>query len=62
MAPWRGQTKTNGLPGKDRRYFEKDYTHQDIEVYDSIGKHLGSMEPATGLMIKPAVIGRKIGL
>jgi len=62
MTPWRGQTKTNGLSDKDRRYFEKDYTHQDIEFTIATGKHLGSMDPATGLMTKPALIGTTIGL
>ena len=32
----------------------------DIEVYDKNGKHLGSMDPTTGEMYKPAVPGRTI--
>ncbi len=57
---WRGKTRTNGLSGKNKRYYEWDYTHNDIEVYDKAGRHLGSMDPNTGEMIKPAVSGRTI--
>ena len=32
----------------------------DIEVYDKNGKDLGSMNPTTGEMYKPAVQGRTI--
>jgi hypothetical protein len=56
----KGKTKTNGLPGKKRRYFQWDLTHGEIEVYDRRGKHLGSMDPTTGLMTKPKVPGRRI--
>jgi hypothetical protein len=56
----KGKTKTNGLSGKGKRYFEWDHTHGDIEVYDARGKHLGSMDPTTGNMTKPAVPGRRI--
>ena len=34
------------------------FTHGDIEVYNSRGKHLGSMDPNSGEMYKPAVEGR----
>jgi hypothetical protein len=62
MEPFRGQTKSNGLSGKKRQYYEWDHTHNDIEVYDNAGRHLGSMDPTTGQMIKPAVKGRTIDL
>ena len=51
--------KTSGT-GKNKRYYEWDNTHNDIEVYDKNGKHLGSMDPTTGEMYKPAVPGRTI--
>jgi hypothetical protein len=51
--------KTSGS-GSQKRYYEWDYTHNDIEVYDKNGKHLGSMDPTTGEMYKPAVDGRSI--
>ena len=60
LQPYRGKTRTNGASGKDRRYYEKDRTHGDVEVYDSRGKHLGSMDPITGRMTKPPVPGREI--
>jgi RHS repeat-associated protein len=60
LKPFRGKTKTNGLQGKAKRFFEWDHTHGDVEVYDSRGQHLGSANPDTGEMTKPAVPGRRI--
>jgi len=60
MKPWRGKTKTNGKSGKQKKYYEWDHTHNDIEVYNARGEHLGSMDPTTGKMTKPAVSGRRI--
>jgi RHS repeat-associated protein len=60
LKPFRGKTKTNGLSGGNRRFYEPDRTHGDIEVYDARGRHLGSANPATGAMTKPAVPGRRI--
>jgi hypothetical protein len=60
LKPFRGSTRTNGLGGSARQYYEWDYTHNDIEVYNRQGQHLGSMDPSSGEMIKPAVAGRKI--
>ncbi|GFM38040.1 colicin E3/pyocin S6 family cytotoxin [Desulfovibrio psychrotolerans] len=37
-----------------------DYTHGDIEVYNSRGAHLGSMDPVSGKMYKRDVVGREI--
>lgn len=51
--------KTSGI-GKNKQYYEWDHTHNDIEVYDRKGNHLGSMEPTTGEIYKPAVPGRTI--
>jgi RHS repeat-associated protein len=62
LKPFRGKTKTNGESGGKRRYYEKDRTHGDLEVYDSNGRHLGSADPNTGVMIKPPVPGRYIDL
>jgi hypothetical protein len=62
LQPYRGPTKTNGLPGNGRRYYEWDYTHCDIEVYNKRGRHLGSANPKTGTIYKPAVAGRRIKL
>lgn len=59
---YRGKIKTNGLGGKKRRYYEWDYTHGDIEVYNHRGEHIGSMDPSTGQLYKPAVPGRRINI
>ncbi|MDX8045706.1 SAR2788 family putative toxin [Gracilibacillus sp. S3-1-1] len=61
LKPFRGKTKTDGS-GKKKRYYEWDNTHNDIEVYDNKGKHLGSMDPLTGEMYKGPVRGRTINL
>ena len=53
--------KTSGT-GRDKRYYEWDSAHGDIEVYDRRGNHLGSMEPTTGNMYKDPVPGRYITL
>ena len=62
LKPFRNKTKTNGLSGGARRFFERDRTHGDIEVYDAHGRHLGSADPNTGVMTKPPVPGRRIGI
>jgi hypothetical protein len=49
---YKGKTKMSGT-GKNQRFYQWDYTHGDIEVYDSNGDHLGSMDPTTGEMYKP---------
>jgi hypothetical protein len=60
FKPHRGEVKTNAAKGKRREYYEWDFTHDDIEVYDHAGDHKGSMDPVTGEMYKPPVIGRDI--
>ena len=57
---YRGTVRTNGLKGKSRQYYEWDHTHGDIEVYDRKGIHLGSADPSSGKIYKPAVPGRTI--
>ena len=61
LKSYKGKTKTTGS-GKKKKYYEWDHTHNDIEVYDHKGKHLGSMDPLTGEMYKDAVKGRTIKL
>lgn len=64
---WRGLgrgkmgRKTSGS-GRRTRHYEWDHTHNDIEVYDANGIHLGSMDPVSGQMYKPPVSGRRIKL
>lgn len=60
LTPFRGGTRTNGLSGSKKRYYEWDNTHSDIEVYDSNGGHLGSADAGTGAIYKAAVKGRTI--
>ena len=58
LKPFKGPIKTNGKQGNGRRYYDWDNTHNDIEVYDAQGKHLGTVDPTTGDFYKPPVPGR----
>ena len=60
--PARGKTRTNGENGRAKEYYEWDFTHNDIEVYDRNGRHKGSKDPTTGEMTKPPVPGRRINV
>ncbi|MDQ1746362.1 MAG: hypothetical protein QOD07_625, partial [Frankiaceae bacterium] len=60
LKPYRGPTRTNGEGGRNRRYYQWDYTHSDIEVFDRNGNHLGSADPETGEMYKPPVRSHKL--
>jgi hypothetical protein len=52
----------DGLRQNGNEIWDWDKLHNDIEVYDSRGRHLGSRNPTTGEMYKPAVPGRRIDL
>ena len=54
------QTRTNGLSGNKRRFYEWDYTHSDIEMYSANRNHLGSVSALDGSLIKPAKPGRRL--
>ena len=58
LRPYKRKTR---IDARGKKY-EWDNTHKDIEVYNKRGEHLGSMNPKTGEMYKPAVLGRKIGI
>ncbi len=51
--------KTSGS-GKSLKYYSWDHTHNEIEVFNRNGKHIGVMDPTTGEWIKNAVAGRNI--
>jgi hypothetical protein len=59
---YRGNVKTNGLKGSAKQYYQWDYTHNHIEVFDSNGAHIGVMSGVgeKPTMIGPAVKGRNI--
>ena len=59
LKNYKGVTKSSGA-GRSKQYYEWDNTHNDIEVYNNRGECIGSMDPNTGKMYKPAVRGRKI--
>jgi hypothetical protein len=56
-APY-GERRWRSDGGK--RLYTWDSLHGEIEVFNGRGKHLGSMDPITGEMVKPAVAGRTI--
>ena len=60
LLPYQNNIKSNGQSGKNKQYYTWDHTHGDIEVFDRNGKHLGSMNPNTGVIHKPAVPGRTL--
>jgi RHS repeat-associated protein len=62
LKPHRGKTKTNGKKGKNKKFYEWDHTHDDIEVYGRGGQHEGTIDPTSGEKIKPKVEGREIDL
>jgi hypothetical protein len=49
--------KTSGS-GRNQRLYSWDNFHNEIEVFDRFGKHIGVMDPTTGEFIKGAVKGR----
>lgn len=60
LQPCKGRPlRTNGLPGKKRRFYEKDKLHKDhLEGYNGQGQHIGEFDPNTGEQTGPAVPGR----
>ena len=56
----KNQTYRTSGHGHNKYYYDWDYTHNEIEVYNHSGKHVGVMDPSTGKMIKPAVPGRTL--
>jgi hypothetical protein len=43
-----------------KRYYTWDTLHGEVEVFNSRGAHLGSIDPITGKTIKYAEKGRRI--
>ena len=42
------------------RLYEWDTLHGELEVYNSRGRHLGAVNPHTGVLVKDSVKGRHI--
>jgi RHS repeat-associated protein len=57
LRHWRGPTKTDG-----KRYYEWDYTHHNIEVYNKRGEHIGVIDPFTAAVVGGPVEGREINV
>lgn len=58
----RAEPYRNGLRKSGDEIWDWDAAHNDIEAYDKRGRHLGSRDPITGEIYKPAVPGRRIDL
>ena len=54
----KGERRWRSLDGK--RLYTWDSLHGEIEVFNARGKHLGAIDPLTGVLVKEAVRGRKI--
>ena len=48
LKPYRGDIKTNGKSGSKCLYFQWDYTHQEIEMYNHLGYPIDALDPITG--------------
>ena len=48
LKPYRDNIKTNGLSGSKCLYFQWDYTHQEIEMYNHRGRPVDALDPITG--------------
>ncbi len=64
---WKGlKNAKNGLKtsgsGRSLNYYSWDNLHNEIEVFDRFGRHLGVLDPSTGRWIKEAVKGRWLKL
>lgn len=46
--------------GKQDRIYEWDSQEGELEVYNRLGIHLGTVDPYTGMTRKPAKKGREI--
>ena len=55
-----GGLRTNGLKGKDQRFYEFDTTHNDIQVTDRNAIDLGSLDPVTGKTYRAATYMKDI--
>ena len=42
------------------RWYTWDALHEEVEVFDKRGNHLGALDPVTGILIKPPKPGRCI--
>ena len=58
----KGKSYKSSGEKKHRKYYEWDHLHDEIEVYDRHGKHLGAMDSVTGEMIKPPKKGRSVDI
>ena len=49
------QVKTNSLSGKEKRYYQWDDWHKEIEVYDRHGNPLEVIDPEKGEIISKSL-------
>lgn len=48
LKPFREDIKTNGKSGSKCLYYQWDYTHQEIEMYDHLGYPIDALNPVNG--------------
>jgi hypothetical protein len=57
-VPRQGEARWRSHDGE--RLYTWDRVHGEVEVYNKRGRHLGVVDPQTGVLIKPAHKGRTI--
>ena len=58
IGAFKGEKRWRSINKK--RLYTWDGLHGEIEVFNNRGRHLGVLEPQNGMLIKPAIKGRKI--
>ena len=58
LGAFNGERRWKSKDGN--RLYTWDSFHGEIEVFNRRGRHLGAIDPVTGLLLKDAVSGRKI--
>ena len=48
FKPYRGDIKTNGEIGKNKKYYKWDKLHNEIEMHDHLGNPIDALDPITG--------------
>jgi filamentous hemagglutinin len=62
LSPLKRKSQRRRWTGPREQIYEEDTQHGELEKYNKRGKHEGSVDPATGEVIKPPVKGRTIEL
>jgi hypothetical protein len=62
LEPTKAKSQRRRWRGPKKQIYEEDTQHGELEKYNRRGKHLGSVDPESGEVIKGPVKGRCIDL